>query len=367
MAFALMVGVPAHAQQPPNPTPSDSSSNTAGGTDALLNLVLPASNNTAFGYDALYSNVSGQFNTAFGVTALRNSTTGDYNTAVGVSALSINGAGSYNTAVGVLSQYVGSGAGQSNVSVGVESLYSSNGTDNVAIGASALHSNGTAKGNVAVGRNALVSATGDRNIAIGYNAGASLTTGGDNIDIGHPGVAGEAQTIRIGYDPSLRNAQQRTFVTGIYGVSITGGSTVLINASGQLGTVVSSARFKKDVAEMGDASSRLMDLRPVTFHYKADPTQARQYGLIAEEVAKVYPDLVVRNGKGEVDSVAYHELAPMLLNELQKQHREIDALRKERERDVAMLDQMRAMLKEQAAVLTRLQAAPADSVRVAAR
>jgi hypothetical protein len=253
------------------------------------------------------------------------------------------------------------------VSVGEESLYVSSGADNVAIGVSALRSNGTAKDNVAVGRDALTAATADGNIAVGYKAGANLTSGGFNIDIGHPGVAGEAQTTRIGADPASRNAQQRAFITGIYGVSITGGSTVLINSSGQLGTIVSSGRFKKDVADMGDSSSHLLDLRPVTFHYKADPTQARQYGLIAEEVAKVYPDLVVRNDKGEIDSVQYHELAPMLLNELQKQHREIEALRKERERDVAMLDEMRAMLKEQAAVLTRLQATPAESVRVAAR
>jgi hypothetical protein len=383
VAFAACTA--AHAQQPPNPTASDGAHNTAGGTDALLNLVLPAGYNTAFGDSALYSNTNGAFNAAFGGNALKQNTTGSYNTGLGQAALLGNSTGRYNTAVGAYAMYAGSPGGEDNVAVGVEALWSNSsgnhnvgvgsgslhdltsGYDNTAIGHGALQAATAGNGSVAIGSGALSAATGSGNIGVGSNAGSAITTGASNIDIGHPGVAGDSQTIRIGKTGGSRDAQTRAFVAGIYGATITGGATVLIDSSGQLGTVVSSGRFKKDVADMGDSSSRLMELRPVTFHYKADPSQARQYGLIAEEVAKVYPDLVVRNENGEIDSVAYHELAPMLLNELQKQHREIEALRKARERDVALLGEMRAMLKEQAAVLTRLQATPAESLRVAAR
>ncbi len=362
-----------YAQQPPNPTFSDASHNTAGGTDALLNLILPATYNTAFGDSALSSNTSGEFNAAVGGNALRDTTTGQFNTAVGHAALVFNVTGSLNTAVGGYSQYQNSSA-DANVSIGAMSLFSGHGADNVAVGVDSLYSGGGAGRNVAIGRRALNSASEGNNIAVGYEAGLNLTTGSYNIHVGNRGLAADTRTIRIGGLPSSRIVQNRAFIAGIYGTTVLGGSAVVIDSNGQLGTIVSSGRFKSDVADMGDASSRLLDLRPVTFHYKTDSTQTRQFGLIAEEVAKVYPDLVVRNDKGEIDSVQYHELAPMLLNELQKQHNtlkaqqeEIDMLRNARARDVAMLNEMAALLKEQGAVLTRLQARPGQSVRVASR
>lgn len=142
-----------------------------------------------------------------------------------------------------------------------------------------------------------------------------------NIDTGNQGAAGDANTLRIG-----DGNQSKTFISGIAGVTLAGGgSQVVINSSGQLGVVASSARFKQDIADMGDDSAKLFDLRPVTFHYISDPTQEKQYGLIAEEVDKVDPDLVVRNPQGEIESVRYYELSPMLLNEAQKAHRELQS------------------------------------------
>jgi hypothetical protein len=144
-----------------------------------------------------------------------------------------------------------------------------------------------------------------------------VTTGSDNIDIGNFGLAGEASTMRLG------SAQTRTFVAGIAGVTVGGGTTVLINADGQLGTVVSSARYKRDIRDMGTRSQNLLRLRPVTFRYKTDPQAEQQYGLIAEEVVQVYPELVTKGSDGQVQSVQYHQMIPMLLNELQHQQREI--------------------------------------------
>jgi hypothetical protein len=121
----------------------------------------------------------------------------------------------------------------------------------------------------------------------------------------------------------LGSAQTRTFVAGVNGVTVGGGTTVLINADGQLGTVVSSARYKRDIQNMGARSQNLLRLRPVTFRYKTDPQAEQQYGLIAEEVAQVYPELVTKGADGQVQSVQYHQMIPMLLNELQHQQREI--------------------------------------------
>src|SRR5205085_12330821 len=119
------------------------------------------------------------------------------------------------------------------------------------------------------------------------------------------GSATESNVTRLG------NTQTSAFIAGVYGVTVSSGLAVFINSSGQLGTVSSSARYKDDIRDMGNQSQRLQQLRPVTFHYKPDPNASQQYGLIAEEVAKVYPELVVRNKDGEVESVQYHQLIPM--------------------------------------------------------
>jgi hypothetical protein len=169
--------------------------------------------------------------------------------------------------------------------------------------------------------------TGSNNIALGISAGARLTTGSNNIAIGNFGVAGESRTIRIG----TRGVQTKTFVAGVRGVTVTGGVAVLVNSVGQLGVQSSSARFKEDISPMTPAlSERLLQLRPVTFRYRqADESGAKplQYGLIAEEVAKVYPELVAYDSQGRPEAVAYQTLSSLLLNEYQRQHRQlVDAM-----------------------------------------
>jgi hypothetical protein len=187
----------------------------------------------------------------------------------------------------------------------------------------ALFRNTTGNSNTAAGMEALFdNSTGGNNIAVGFRAGFNLTTGSDNIDIGNNGVAGDSGTIRIG----TQGTHTKAFVGGIFGSMVTGDAVVVSN-SGQLGIVVSSARYKRDIRAMGSSSEALMQLRPVTFRYKQDPKGERQYGLVAEEVARVYPDLVSHEADGKVVSVYYHELIPMLLNEAQKQAQEIRRLK----------------------------------------
>jgi hypothetical protein len=257
--------------------------------------------NTAMGIGAFFSNTTGTFNIALGSNALNGNTSGFDNTALGFQALVFNDEGFSNTAVG----------------------------------RDALFFNGTGKNNTAIGWGTLSNAFGsNNNIAVGYQAGIS-TDGSDNILMGHPGFGGESKTIRIGPgtgavippDP----AYTRTFIAGIRGVT-TGASdavSVMIDSNGQLGTISSSRRFKDDIRDMGEASDGLLRLRPVTFHYKqykqaaVAGEQRREYGLIAEEVAEVYPDLVVHSATGEVETVQYHKIVPMLLNELQKQHQQL--------------------------------------------
>jgi hypothetical protein len=172
--------------------------------------------------------------------------------------------------------------------------------------------------------------TGSNNIAEGYHAGYNLTTGSNNIDIGSPGVKAESGVIRIGTITGTTSTQSAAYIAGIYGVTTgTAGTAVFIDSSGQLGTVSSSIRYKEDVQPMAEASERLLQLRPVKFRYKkADASGEKpvQYGLIAEEVAEVYPELVVRDATtGRIDGVRYEELAPMLLNEAQRQQQMIAA------------------------------------------
>ncbi len=195
--------------------------------------------------------------------------------------------------------------------------------------------------NTAVGSGALFNATGINNIAIGVSAGFALTTGSDNIDIGNSvGVAGDTQTIRIG-----GGTQVHTFIAGIRGVTPANAVNVVIDPNGQLGVPTSSRRHKFDIASMGIATEGLMRLRPVTFRYLAHGENAPlQYGLIAEEVAEVYPELVARNKEGEVDAVMYQFLAPMLLNEVQKQHQVIEEQQSRLESQQSELDDLRSRL-----------------------
>jgi hypothetical protein len=277
---------------------------------------------TAFGTDALPTSSTGSANTAFGLGALGNNSSGDDNVGVGTFTLELNTTGVGNTALG-------SGALQENTSdyntaVGTVALGSNTtGNQNTAVGVEALASDTTGNQNTALGRSALDNAiTGVSNIGIGYLAGDQVTNGSNNIDIGNLGTSADSNVIRIG-DPATHTS---TYIAGIAGANVTGGSAVLVDpVTGQLGIAISSERFKGDIHDMDAASDALMQLRPVTFRYKSEASEARsvQYGLIAEEVAAVYPQLVVYGPDGQVESVQYHQLPALLLNEVQKQRQEV--------------------------------------------
>jgi hypothetical protein len=217
--------------------------------------------------------------------------------------------------------------GYNNTASGYNALYfGTSGHGNAAYGASAMYSNTTGINNTASGFGALYSNTiGNSNVAEGFKAGYDVTTGSNNIDIGNldestDGVTTDSGVIHIGTQ-SPKALQTSTFIAGIYDNTSVSGLTVIIDSDRQLGTVKSSERYKTAIAPMGPNTAKLRQLRPVTFHYKADPQGTLRYGLIAEEVAKVYPELVVRDRNGRIDGICYDELAPMLLNEVQKQEK----------------------------------------------
>jgi len=311
--------------------------NTANGINALFNNTLGIEN-TANGFEALFSNTDGDYNTANGAQALLINTSGGGNTANGYQALLSNMAGNGNTADGFQALLNNTASG--NTAHGALALFGNTaGNFNTAVGANALLHNTMGSSNTAVGRNALVNATASGNIALGTQAGGDLTTGGNNIDIGNSGVAGESDTIRIG------SVQTKTFIAGIRGMTtINPAIPVLIDTVGQLGTASSSRRFKNQIEPMDQASEAIHALKPVTFHYKSDSSGTPQFGLIAEEVAEVNPDLVVRDENGEIYTVRYDAVNAMLLNEFLKEHRKVEAqeatiaqLKKEMETVVARL------------------------------
>jgi Chaperone of endosialidase len=281
--------------------------------------------NTATGQNALYSNTTGTRNTANGDYALLTNTTGGSNTAIGVGAMFSNTTGGSNTANGVDALYSNT-TGGSNTANGDFALYSNAaGFDNTATGQYALYFN-TGSTNTAYGWEALAfNTTGTNNIGLGYAAGFHLTTGSNNIDIGNFAVAAEANTIRIG----TAGTQTATYIAGISGATASGGAAVFVNSNGQLGTATSSRRFKQEIKPMDKASEAILALRPVTFRYKRDidPKGIPQFGLVAEEVAQVNPDLVVRDSEGKVYTVRYEAVNAMLLNEFLKQNRTVQELK----------------------------------------
>jgi hypothetical protein len=310
------------------------SNNTASGFAALYTN-LTGTANTATGYSALFSNRSGHRNTASGENALFSNTTGFSNTAVGAGALLNNTSAFHNTALG-FSALISNSDGTYNTAIGSDALgHNTSGSSNVAVGAQALDGNTTGNYNVAVGGSALQGTTGSRNIGIGSAAGVLLTTGDDNIDIGNgfSAVAGESGTIRIG----TPGTQTATFIAGISGATTPGGVAVYVNSDGRLGTLTSSARFKADIKPMDKTSEAVFALEPVIFRYKPelDPKGIPQFGLVAEDVAKVNPDLVARDDRGKVYTVRYEAVNAMLLNEFLKEHRKVEQLTKDFESKLA--------------------------------
>jgi hypothetical protein len=318
LVTALAVAGSVYASDiPPNVVNSDALGNTAMGSGAM-GVSTSGKNNTAAGDSALDSDNAGSNNTAVGASALTANNDGSNNTAVGFEALLLNNS-SNNTATGYQALFTDS-TGNSNTATGDSALYNNNGSSNTAAGVNALYANTSGDENTAVGQGALkANTTGSSNIALGFQAGFDLTSGSNNIDIGNVGAAGESGKIRIG-----AAAQTATFIAGISSTKLTG-SAVYVTTSGQLGVLASSERYKTAIAPMGSDTTKLDELRPVSFKLKSDATGTRQYGLIAEEVAKVYPELVIRDASGRIDGVRYDELAPMLLNEMQQQRAQMNA------------------------------------------
>ena len=317
--------------------------NTAEGQNALFSLTTGAAN-SAVGWYSLWSNTDGSYNTALGAgtllfntgdqitfegidntavgaAALLFNTTGGDNTATGTAAL-LNNNGNNNTATGSFALYSNT-TGNLNTANGISALRDNTiGTANTAVGGDALVLNITGGGNTAIGTGALGNnTTGNGNIALGSAAGHDITTGSQNIIIGNPNaVADESNTMRIG-----GNSQDRTFIAGVRGVATENNDAiaVLIDSDGQLGTVSSSGRYKKEIKAMEQASEAILAFRPVTFHYKSDKTSRPEFGLIAEEVAEINPDLVVHDKNGEIYTVRYDAVNAMLLNEFLKEHRRV--------------------------------------------
>ena len=280
--------------------------------------------NLAEGFLALGSLTTGVYNTGIGVYSLLSITDGSLCTGIGAGALFSNSAVE-NTATGAGALFSNT-KGFQNTANGAFALFSnSTGFFNTAVGDGALEHNTEGASNTAIGFFALHNnIMGGGNIAIGVGSGNNLTTGDSNIYIGNPGFDGESDTTRIG----IAKVTERTFILGIRGVTtgVADAIPVLIDSEGQLGTLSSSARFKKEVKPMEEASEAILALKPVTFHYKSDKGSTPQFGLIAEEVAEVNPDLVVRDKGGEIYTVRYDAVNAMLLNEFLKEHKKVEAL-----------------------------------------
>ena len=295
---------------------------TAIGADALGENTT-GEDNTAIGADALAQNTTGHSNTAIGEQTLYSNITGRDNTAIGIGSLFSNTTGNENTAIG-FDALVNNITGHDNTANGLQALQSNTtGTYNTANGVNALYSNTTGNDNTASGFDALNnSTTGGGNIALGFGAGDNLTTGDNDIYIGNEGVADESNTIRIG----VEGTQTATFIAGIANATVTGSAVFIDTTNGQLGLLSSSERFKDGIEPMGNVSEALLSLRPVTFRYKKniDPKGAPQFGLVAEDVEKVNPDLVVRDAEGKVFTVRYEAVNAMLLNEFLKEHKKVE-------------------------------------------
>ena len=382
LALAVFALSPtAQAQLIPPPDGGYANNNTAEGTDALFSLTT-GTDNTAMGFDALYSNTTGSENTATGSdallsnttgirnmangfaalesnttgvrntgsgrAALANNTIGNDNTGDGHDALFSNTTGIHNTATGSFALLFSTTANDNTAAGYAAMLFNTTGNRNAAVGYWALYNNTTGNNNTANGYSALVNnTTGNDNIALGNFAGGNLTTGDNNIDIGNQGVAGESKTIRIG----TVGTHTATYIAGVMGKTSPRGTPVFINANGQLGTVQSSARFKDQLKPMDRASETILALKPVTFRYKKefDPDGTPQFGLVAEDVEKVSPDLVVRDADGKVYSVRYEAVNAMLLNEFLKEHGTVEELKKE----IAVLT---ATVREQASQIQKVSA-----------
>jgi trimeric autotransporter adhesin len=353
--------------------------NVAVGSNALVktapvgsSFVQNANGNTGVGAGALYGNTNGYYNTAVGAYALLHGTTGKQNTACGAYAM-MSASGSYNTATGAYALHspntsIATNTGSNNTASGFKSMVlNTTGVNNTAFGSEALYDNATGGGNSAQGYEAMYSnttgsrntgignfalynnGTGSYNTALGFNAGHAQTTGTDNIYVDNVGVAGESHVMRLGTEGSAGTEGSGVVTAYIAGVATTKvtGSAVYITAGGQLGVLASSERYKTNIEPLGAASDRITQLRPVSFELRNDPDGLTQYGLIAEEVAKIYPEIVIHGPDGRIEGVRYEELTPLLLNVVQRQETKLAAdeqrLAEEQARNATQAQQVAAL------------------------
>jgi hypothetical protein len=317
--------------------------------------------NTAEGQDALLSLTGGLYNTALGLFSLRINTTGSFNTATGAGTL-LSNTGSDNTATGA-GALLSNNSGVSNTATGESALFSNTtGTNNTADGSGALLKNTTGTDNTALGLDALFNnTTGNTNMAIGNSALNSNTTGSDNTVIGFNSgfaVTTANNVICIGARVTGANVSNSCYIGSIFGQTSSAGTAVFINSDGKLGTTTSSKRFKEGIQPMDKTSESLFSLKPVSFRYKKeiDPERTPQFGLVAEDVEKVNPDLVVRDKDGKPYSVRYDQVNAMLLNEFLKEHRK----NAEQQATIAQLksgmEALSATVKEQATQIKKVSA-----------
>ena len=302
---------------------TEGTDNTATGRAALINNTT-GSVNTATGIAALFFNTEGSANTGNGSFALQNNMTGDNNTAIGYGALLANTIGSDNTAIGYRAGW-GTATGDNNTAIGRDALTANGGSQNTAIGVQALENN-TSGNNTAIGYLAGSNNTsGTQNIALGAFAGLNVSTADNVICIG---VSGD-------------DVSNSCYIGNIFGGTLGAGATVIVDNNGHLGTIVSSQRLKDQIKPMDKASEAIFALKPVTFRYQQhiDPKGVPQFGLVAEDVEKVNPDLIVRDKEGKPYSVRYDQVNAMLLNEFLKEHRKNQEQRKE-------IDGLKAELKD---------------------
>jgi len=384
VCFALVQNT--HAVNPP-PDGGYPGFNTAEGQNTLFSLT-SGSANTAVGWFSLFSDTTGSFNTATGAGSLLFNT-GDQNTAFGAAALLFNTTGSDNTAIGAAallnnteginntatgdSALTNNTEGNANTANGVQALFHNvDGFNNTAIGFGALFSNTNQDGNTAIGSGALAISNAGSNTGVGVAALQNCTTGSNNTALGRlagSNVTTASNAICIGANVTGEDVSNTCFIGNIRNVTTQNGDaiSVVIDSDGQLGTMSSSQRFKKEIKPMGNASEAILALKPVSFQYKNDKANTAQFGLVAEDVAKVNPDLMVRDKEGKPYTVRYDQVNAMLLNEFLKEHSKneergtiITQQRKDFEAAIAQqqreIEALTATVKQQAAQIQKVSA-----------
>jgi hypothetical protein len=373
LACLALLSMAQAAPSPERPAPNATDSpapgvlNTRDGQSAL-SFITTGIGNSAFGAFAQFSNTTGSFNTACGAAAL-DVNSADQNTAVGAAALLLNQIGSDNNAVGVSAllnnDSSGNGSANFNNAFGRNALLSNvDGDENDSFGDDSMEENTTGSQNTAMGDDSLdANTTGNGNVAVGKEAGNSIVDGNDNVVLGHNagiGIVHASRNVAIGSQEAgpFADFDDTCFIGSIFGeiVSDPGSQTaVFVDQFNVVGIFNSSQKYKHDIQPMDKASETLYQLKPVTFKFNSDWKGTTQYGLIAEDVAKVDPQLVSRKD-GDIVTVHYEQINNMLLNEFLKEHKKVQDLETTVAQQQKGMEILTAQLKEQAAQIQKVSA-----------